>query len=44
MCRCMQDKTDEMLLVELEDLNSYLSILELGNQTKEKFLNALVLF
>lgn len=28
----------ELLLVELEDLNPYLSILELGSETREKFL------
>lgn len=32
----------ELLLVELEDLNHYLSILEVDEQTREKFMNDLV--
>lgn len=32
----------ELLLVELEDLNPYLSILEVDEQTREKFMNDLV--
>ncbi len=32
----------ELLLVELEDLNPYLSILELNSQTRDKFINDLI--
>jgi len=33
----------ELLLVELEDLNPYLSILELDSQTRDKFIDDLIL-
>lgn len=33
----------ELLLVELEDLNPYLSILDLDSQTRDKFIDDLIL-
>ncbi|WP_455543479.1 hypothetical protein [Intestinibacter sp.] len=35
-------KEDELLLVELEDLNPYLSILELDDDTRDNFINNLI--
>lgn len=35
-------KDGKLLLVELEDLNPYLSILELDNETREKFISDMV--
>lgn len=35
-------KDGKLFLVELEDLNPYLSILELDNETREKFISDMV--
>ena len=35
-------KDGKLLLVELEDLNPYLSILEVDEKTREKFMNDLI--
>lgn len=36
-----RDEEGNLLLVELEDLNPYLSVLELSNQLQNKFIESL---
>ena len=43
-CENMKEKEltlEELLLVELEDLNPYLSLLELSEETRQNFVEAM---